>query len=76
MFFWLVEPEQDGVPYWIVKNSLATSWGEHGFFRIVHGQDECGIADSATVPELNGSGPGPSQNGQGQNNNDQGGNAR
>jgi hypothetical protein len=36
-----------GLEYWMVKNSLGVSWGESGYFRIVRGQNKCGIADYA-----------------------------
>jgi len=34
------------LPYWLVANSWNNDWGENGFFRILRGQDECGIEDS------------------------------
>jgi len=29
--------------YWLVANSWSKAWGEHGFFRIRRGTNECGI---------------------------------
>jgi len=34
-------------PYWKVRNSWGTSWGEAGFIRLPMGQNSCGIADEA-----------------------------
>lgn len=39
-------------PYWIVKNSFGTSWGESGYFRIVRDRNQCGIADFAIIPVI------------------------
>jgi cathepsin B len=40
-----------GVDYWTIANSWNSEWGEKGFFRIVRGQDECGIEDSGVAGE-------------------------
>lgn len=35
-------------PYWKVRNSWGTGWGESGFIRLPMGENACGIADEAT----------------------------
>eukprot|EP01062_Namystynia_karyoxenos_P026826 TRINITY_DN20720_c0_g1_i1.p1 TRINITY_DN20720_c0_g1~~TRINITY_DN20720_c0_g1_i1.p1 ORF type:complete len:468 (+),score=92.39 TRINITY_DN20720_c0_g1_i1:71-1405(+) len=37
----------DGTPYWEVRNSWNSHWGEDGAFRILRGSDECGIESRA-----------------------------
>ncbi|XP_052763609.1 cathepsin B-like [Mya arenaria] len=34
---------EDSTPYWLVANSWNEDWGDQGFFKILRGQDECGI---------------------------------
>lgn len=35
---------QEGIPYWILKNSWGGDWGDSGFFKIKRGENMCGIA--------------------------------
>ncbi|XP_028653032.1 cathepsin B-like isoform X2 [Erpetoichthys calabaricus] len=33
----------NGTPYWLAANSWNTDWGDNGFFKILRGEDHCGI---------------------------------
>jgi len=40
---------ENGLPYWLCNNSWTTSWGDNGIFKILRGQDECGIEDDVVA---------------------------
>lgn len=41
----------NGTPYWTCVNSWNDSWGEKGLFRILRGNNECGIEGSVVAGE-------------------------
>jgi cathepsin B len=40
---------EDGTPYWLIKNSWNTDWGNKGLFKIKRGSNECGIENGISA---------------------------
>ncbi|XP_013199771.1 cathepsin B [Amyelois transitella] len=43
--------EENGVKYWLIANSWNSDWGDNGFFKILRGEDHCGIESSIVAGE-------------------------
>merc|ERR1711907_571690 len=39
-------------PYWIVRNSWASTWGEEGYIYLEMAKNTCGLTDDATIPHV------------------------
>jgi len=44
---------EEGVHYWLCVNSWNAEWGDNGYFKILRGNDECGIETEINAGRMN-----------------------